>query len=226
MTTGPDFSTQQYLPVYAAGASQSQPPPATSSQHIAEATNQYEERASIDSTSSSRMNSIQGHLERLRRRTAFMISGESVIDPIEWNYQRASSKEPVWDWFAMDNVFHRPAPSARGDYKHLIYPLSPKSHPTRDQVELERAVRAYEDRLRPVEDKDAKLTDATANPPQVHSSVPLLDCQPPNQELDKDWIPKSCPQLQPQSLKRKPSGNADGTNEDRGRKRVKTTSLA
>lgn len=226
MTTRTGFSTKQYLPHDAAGASQPQPPQATSSQHIAEATEQHEERASIDSASSSRRNSIQGHLERLRRRTAFMISGESVIDPIEWNYQRASPKEPVWDWFAMDNVFHRPAPSARGDCKHLIRPLSPKSQPTRDQVELERAVRAYEDRLRPVEDKDAKPTDATANPPQIHLPVPLLDYQPAKQELDKNGIPKFCPPLQPQSLKRKPSGNADGTNEDGGRKRAKTASLA
>lgn len=215
------FLIRHYLPDDAAGASQPQPPPANSSQqHIAEAAEQHEQRASIDSTSSSRRNSIQGHLERLRRRTNFMIKGEPTISPIEMHHEQASPKEPVWDWFALDNVFHRQAPSSRGDYKHLIRPLSPKSQPTRDQVELERAVRAYEDRLHPVENRGANPTDTTTSPSKVHSSAPLLNRQPAKQELDKNGIPKFYPPLRPQPRKRKSLADPDRTDEDRGRKRV------
>jgi hypothetical protein len=224
MITSPDFSIRHYLPDDAAGASQPQPPPATSSQqHIAEATEQHEERESIDSTSSSRRNSIQGHLERLRCRTDFMISGESVIDPIEMHYDQASPKEPVWDWFAMDNVFHRPAPSSRGDFKHLVRPLSPKSQPNREQLELERVVRAYENRLQPapVEVRYTPPTSSITTPAYLQPSAPVPDRQPTKDGVDKNGTPYVCPPPQTQPPKRKSSREADGADRDDRHKRAR-----
>lgn len=221
MITSTGFLIRHYLLDDAAGASQSQPPPATSSQqHVTE---RHEERTSIDSTFSSRRNSIQGHLERLRRRTDFMIPGESVIDPIEMHYEQASPKEPVWDWFAMDNVFHRPAPSSRGDFKHLIRPLSPKSQPNGQQLELERVVRAYENRLQlaPVKVRYTSPTSSTTTPAYLQPSATVPDRQPAKNGVDKNGIPYFHPPLQTQSPKRKSSGEADGVDRDDGHKRAR-----
>ncbi|RSL50080.1 hypothetical protein CEP54_012123 [Fusarium duplospermum] len=219
MTTSPDFSIRHYLHDDEADASQAQPPTNTpSQQHLAEAEEQDVHRASIDSTSSSRRSSIQGHLERLRRRTAFNISGEERIEPIEINGDDAWPEEPVWDWFALDNVFHRPAPSSRGDFKHLICPLSPTSKPTREQEEPERAVKAYEDRHRPAEEIDVGPTDTTTNPAYLHSSRPLPDQQPAKPELGQNGIPLFCPPPQPHGHKRRSADDADG---DDGHKKAR-----
>lgn len=209
MNPFPDFAVRHYLIDDGVDATQSHTPPGIPSQRDnTEAMEQQVERASIDSTSSSRRNSIQGHLERLRRRTDFNISGELMVDAIQAHYEEVSPKNPVWDWFALDNVFHRPAPSSRGDLKHLMRPLSPNSLPDRDQVELERAVRAYEGRLHAGE--EAEPRDTTTNAAHLNSSAPVPDAQYARPELDKNGIPFFQPPSQFQSKKRKHSNDADG----------------